>query len=242
MHASNAARFKQSYRDIANYIKVPRRQDPKADIFQLVHDWLHDKRKGKWFIILDNVDDASFLLKAQSTDHDQERSSVEGKSRQPLISYVPQRKHGSVLVTTRSKNAARGLVSERDIVTVDPMEMGDALSLSRKKLGEQETNENVANLAAELECMPLAMAQAAAYIVQQRPCCSVQQYLANFRRSGRKKAALFNNKDIQVRDELRPQAMHSLRIHSHFQRPHHFCTRYPLQRRRQLPRSRTWHT
>ena len=59
-------RFEQSFRDIANRVKISGRQNPKADIFQLVHDWLHDERKGKWIVILDNVDDASFLIEAGS--------------------------------------------------------------------------------------------------------------------------------------------------------------------------------
>ncbi|KAH8688599.1 hypothetical protein GQ44DRAFT_598941, partial [Phaeosphaeriaceae sp. PMI808] len=89
VHASNVARFEQSYRDIANCIKVPGRQNPKADIFQLVHDWLQDEGKGRWFLILDNVDDASFLLEARSASLDGETSGIKGKSSQPLISYVP---------------------------------------------------------------------------------------------------------------------------------------------------------
>ncbi|PVH90410.1 hypothetical protein DM02DRAFT_722561 [Periconia macrospinosa] len=172
----------------------------EADIFQLVHDWLQDERKGRWVLILDNVDDARFLLEARGAGRDKE---TEGKGWQPLVNYVPKRQHGSVLVTTRSRNAARGLVDERDIVSIEPMERRDAVALLQKKLGQQEKSEEVVELATELECMPLAMVQAAAYIIQRRPCYSVKQYLANFRRSDRKKTALFDNEDIQVREELR---------------------------------------
>jgi hypothetical protein len=42
VHASNAARFKQSYRDIADRVKIAGRRDPQANIFKLVHDWLCD--------------------------------------------------------------------------------------------------------------------------------------------------------------------------------------------------------
>ena len=70
IHASNAARVEQSCRDIANCVKVPGRQNPKANIFQLVHGWLQDEGKGRWFLILDNVDDAGFLLEARSASRD----------------------------------------------------------------------------------------------------------------------------------------------------------------------------
>ncbi|KAJ5324219.1 hypothetical protein N7476_002819 [Penicillium atrosanguineum] len=61
VYASNEVRFEQSFRDIADQVKIPGRQDPKVNIFQLVESWLLDKRKGKWVLILDNVDDGEFL-------------------------------------------------------------------------------------------------------------------------------------------------------------------------------------
>ena len=64
MYATNAARFEQAYRDIAVEIKIAGREDPKADIFKLVHDWLRGCEE-MWLIILDNVDDANFFVNAQ---------------------------------------------------------------------------------------------------------------------------------------------------------------------------------
>lgn len=61
VYASNAARFEQSYRDIADCVKIVRRQDLRANIFKLVHDWLRDS-KDPWLLILDKVDDARLLL------------------------------------------------------------------------------------------------------------------------------------------------------------------------------------
>ncbi|PSN58703.1 hypothetical protein BS50DRAFT_509944, partial [Corynespora cassiicola Philippines] len=61
VYASNAARFEQSYRDIADRVKIPERKDARADIFQLVHNWLCDS-KERWLLVLDNVDDARFLV------------------------------------------------------------------------------------------------------------------------------------------------------------------------------------
>ena len=61
MHASNAARFEQGYRDIANTVKIVGRESPKAEIFKLVYDWLREY-EGTWLIILDNVDNANFLI------------------------------------------------------------------------------------------------------------------------------------------------------------------------------------
>lgn len=61
VYASNAVRFEQSYRDIADCVKIVRRQNLRANIFKLVHDWLRDS-KDPWLLILDKVDDARLLL------------------------------------------------------------------------------------------------------------------------------------------------------------------------------------
>src|SRR5262245_47303123 len=94
VHASNAARFKQSYQDIASCVKVPGRQNPTANIFQLVHDWLQDETKGKWVLILDNVDDTGFLVEPRSAGRDGLTNGLEDKSSRPLIAYIPQCQNG----------------------------------------------------------------------------------------------------------------------------------------------------
>ena len=190
VHTSNAARFEQSYRAIANYVKISERQNPKADIFQLVHDWLRNERKGRWVLILDNIDDASFLLEARGT---------EGGNSQPLVSYLPQSPNGSILITTRSRNVAQKLVERRDIIAVEPMNRADALALVEKKLGKQRESQDIAELAVVLEFMPLAIVQAAAYISQRAPRYSVRQYLEDFKKSDRKRASLLNYEGEQLR-------------------------------------------
>jgi hypothetical protein len=62
IHASDATRFRQGYRNIANKLMLPGREDLKADVLQLVHAWLSDRRNGRWLMILDNVDDDSVFF------------------------------------------------------------------------------------------------------------------------------------------------------------------------------------
>jgi len=66
VHASDAARFEQGYGKIADVIKIVGLEDPKADIFKLVHDWLCGC-EGKWLLILDNFDNTDLLPKAGDT-------------------------------------------------------------------------------------------------------------------------------------------------------------------------------
>ncbi|KAF1828138.1 hypothetical protein BDW02DRAFT_603717, partial [Decorospora gaudefroyi] len=190
VHASNAARFKQSFRDIANRVKIAGRQSPQANIFQLVHDWLCDCKQD-WLIVLDNVDDARFLLITQATD-----SKTVSR---PLHEYIPHCERGSILVTTRNKEAARKLVEQRDIICVEPMNKAEGRALFEKKLEAHKDNSNIADLAAALEYMPLAIVQAAAYILQRAPRCSVAKYLDEYRKSERKQISLLNRDGAVLR-------------------------------------------
>ena len=39
-------------------VKLPGRNQPEANIAQLVHDWLSNEWNGKWIMILDGADDS----------------------------------------------------------------------------------------------------------------------------------------------------------------------------------------
>jgi hypothetical protein len=91
------------------------------------------------------------------------------------------------------------LVEQRDIIGIEPMTRADALKLVAKKLGGDDDSEDVVELAAVLEFMPLAIVQAAAYISQRVPRYSMRQYLQDFRRSDRKRTSLLNYDGEQLR-------------------------------------------
>jgi hypothetical protein len=189
VHASNAARFEQSYRDIADRVKIAGRRDPQANIFKQVHDWLCEC-KQRWLFMLDNVDDARFLLDVQANGDGQGANSK--SAARPLLDYLPHCERGSILVTTRNEEAALKLVERCDIVRVEPMDEEEGLALFEKKLRPQDNNSDVAELAAALEYMPLAIVQAAAYIFQRAPRCSVAKYLDEYRKSECKRTSLLN--------------------------------------------------
>jgi tetratricopeptide (TPR) repeat protein len=173
IYASNEARFEQSVRSVLDQLKVRGRKDPGANMFQLLRFWLSDVTRGPWLIILDNADDSRVLLGSPSASEASEKSVV-GEAR---LDYIPRCNHGRVLVTSRTKESAKQLVYWNDIITVEPMEEDQALALLRNKLGVRHTEQRIAQLARELDFMPLALTQAAAYICQSEGMCSIQQYL-----------------------------------------------------------------
>jgi tetratricopeptide (TPR) repeat protein len=191
VYASNAARFEQSYRDIADRVELAGRQDPQANIFKLMHDWLC-KTRHKWMLVFDNVDDARFLLNVQP--------DIQGQAAvRPLREYLPHCEHGSILVTTRNVEAALRLVEKRDIIAVEPMDQANAVTLFEKKLDIQEDRGEIVKLATALEYMPLAIVQAAAYISQRSPRYSVARYLDDYTKSERKRTNLLDYDKGQLR-------------------------------------------
>ncbi|OAL55283.1 TPR-like protein [Pyrenochaeta sp. DS3sAY3a] len=190
VHASNAARFEQSFYKIADRVMIAGRQDPQVNIFKLVHDWLCSS-KHQWLLVLDNVDDAHFLVRRPASDSN--------RGAQPLREYVPHCHQGSVLITTRNRQAAGMLVEQRDIIEVNPMDEHSALALLEKKLGTQADHSKIAKLAVALEYMPLAIVQAAAYISQRAPRYSVARYLDDYKKSEQKQTSLLKYDDGQLR-------------------------------------------
>lgn len=79
------------------------------------------------------------------------------------------------------------------------MNKADALQLFRNKLGQDDDEACVEGLAMALEYMPLAITQAAAYIVQMRPRSSVRKYLNEFQDSDRRKTKLLNREGAELR-------------------------------------------
>jgi hypothetical protein len=182
VYASNAARFEQSLRKIADSVEIAGRQDPQANIFELVHDWLWGC-KYRWLLVLDNVDDACFLL-----DRPAATSKMASK---PLRAYLPHCERGSILVTTRNMEAALELVDDRNnVIAVEPMDKPSALTLLERKLEAPGDSSEIAELVAVLEYMPLAIVQAAAYISNYLPRYSVAKYLDEYRKSERKRTSL----------------------------------------------------
>ncbi|KAK5733777.1 hypothetical protein LTR17_009481 [Elasticomyces elasticus] len=164
IHASNAARFDESVRDIVTVARINGGDSPKANVLHLLWIWLRDKKNGKWLLVLDNADDVSFL-----------HEKVRGKRR---IDYLPPCDHGAIAITSRSKIEASKLqVAYSEMIMVGPMEPDVALTLLERKLGEQPDSQGLVELAAALDRMPLALSQAAAYMRQRGNRCSVSQYL-----------------------------------------------------------------
>jgi hypothetical protein len=164
IHAGNAAKFEEGYKRIAVECNIPGRDDPTLDLMQLVRDWMESKHGYSWLMIVDNIDNGDLLYQTNSA----------GKN---LLGYVPQSSKGSILYTTRNRDV--GVDLAEDPIYVPAMKPTEAEQLLTEKLGRKVETDESAALFKELEYLPLAIVQAAAYMVKRR--LSVGQYLDLYR-------------------------------------------------------------
>jgi len=179
--AAHPARFDESIRDIADQIGLPGRQDAKADVLQLLQTWLANAMR-RWLIVLDNADDADFLLVPSSP--------ADGSTAtKPRIEYIPTCDYGTVIITSRSRDKAYKFVDEDSVIEVMPMDANHARTLLQKKLGSLYDEDSATRLATALDFMPLALSQAASFIKQKRKF-TIEKYLTDLKNSRQSRTSL----------------------------------------------------
>lgn len=158
---------------------MPGWDDPQADILDLVRNWLCDESNGRWLMVVDNADDSAVVF---SSPGDQPADSS-GRMREALSEFIPQSRNGSILITSRNREVAYRLTgSDRDILPVGPMDETHALTLLQSKLHTRSDPWDELELVKAVDCMPLAVSQAAAYINHRAPRMTVSKYVQNLKK------------------------------------------------------------
>lgn len=162
VHASSIDRFRDGYHDIMDKCNIPGRDNDKCDKMLLLKEWLEKEHKN-WLLIIDNADDASlFTSKGELS-----RSKPKTGTGQSILEYLPESPHGSILITTRDRAAGVKFTRTRadDLVEVNIMTPEEADSLIRSALtSDTSTDVEILQLAGLLGHLPLALAQAAAFM------------------------------------------------------------------------------
>jgi len=171
VHASNADRFRQAYTFIAQKCCVPGHEDPKADVFTLVKEWLELNHRRPWVMVIDNADDTQLFFDHQGEHEDGSSSNREGN----LGRYLPQCSQGTVVVTTRNKQAGLRLTKGKRPIEVGKMDEDETAQLLHIWLDEDAASDDYSALSSRLEHLPLALAQAAAFI--QENTTTIRDYL-----------------------------------------------------------------
>ncbi|KAI0968709.1 P-loop containing nucleoside triphosphate hydrolase protein [Xylaria arbuscula] len=196
VHAETLARVEEGFKSIADAVKIPGRNQPTADIPQLVYQWLQNERNGQWLMVLDSADNIEVFYYTQAMAG----QTASEREKKPMSAYLPQSSNGSILVTTRNRDLAYRLTGRyNDIIDVGPMDQEHAIALLAIRLKEGADIDTATELVQVLEYMPLAISQAAAYIQRRAPRMSISKYLEEFQRSERKRSSLLNQDSGDLR-------------------------------------------
>lgn len=169
VHGNSEETFKASFIDISQRLGLSQDASESSRLDK-VKSWLESRESGEWLMIVDNLD--HFELDSDTTKQ--------------IKKYLPQRR-GAILFTTRNRNVIGHpafVPSARNGVEVEKMDTSEALLTFQNYVGASDTDQNTEatmQLLEHLDNLPLAIAQAGAYIRTMH--ISVAQYLQDFERS-----------------------------------------------------------
>lgn len=171
----NAARFKQGYKRVAQAMALPGWNDPDVDILDLVGDWLSHP-VAPYLLVLDNADNMKDWWPRKY-------ASMAPNDTEPAINLANSLPdcgdNGRMLITTRDARIATRLAMQGKPIPIQSMSPADAKRLFLSKTGdkgEKYEPEKVEMLVHELDYLPLAISQAAAYL-EENEYYTIDEYL-----------------------------------------------------------------
>jgi tetratricopeptide (TPR) repeat protein len=172
VHADNETTFTQDYKAIAKRLGLAGSLDG-PELLMAVRERI--EVNPCWVLILDNADNLAVFGVGRTQPGAEEKHG--------LCDFVPRGPAGTVLWTSRDKRIGGSLVGARRAIYVGGMTEGEARILLEavrdEEIGEAEAQGATA-LLAELEWLPLAVSQAAAYM--RRTSTPIDEYLSRLRR------------------------------------------------------------
>ncbi|KAL6817751.1 P-loop containing nucleoside triphosphate hydrolase protein [Trichoderma sp. SZMC 28015] len=171
VHADNQTTFTQDFKSIAKRLGLSANLDGE--------DFLMSVRYGiesnpPWVIILDNADNLGLF----GVNHTGQDALDQKEHAFSLERFIPRGPKGQVLWTSRDERIAGGLVAARRAIEIPKMTPSEAKELFESIRNNQEKNDDVKDveeLLEELEWLPLAISQAAAYM--KKTLTSVEKYV-----------------------------------------------------------------
>ncbi|KAI7339299.1 hypothetical protein KC315_g1293 [Hortaea werneckii] len=146
IHALSAETFEQACREVARIVGIVDKEDDKQDVKELFCRHFSAESAGKWLMVVDNADDIDVLRKS-------------------IFDYLPVSTSGVTVFTTRDQKTAQAIAGHH--MHVEKMTTATASDLFRGALsrGDLVNDPSVtSDLTDKLDCLPLAITQAAAYI------------------------------------------------------------------------------
>ncbi|KAF2198804.1 purine and uridine phosphorylase [Delitschia confertaspora ATCC 74209] len=186
--------FEQAFRDIGKLLQIPETTDEKVDIKGLVKAKLSDESFGQWLMIVDNADDVSILFDPLE----------EGGITDRLIDCLPHSRKGSIIFTTRTREAAIKL-AESNVILLGKLNDQEAKEMLSRRLSQEhqhqlEDGKTVYEFLNMLTFLALAIIQAVAFINTNG--ISLSEYIRIFRENEEYATDLLN-KEFQDQSRYR---------------------------------------
>lgn len=189
MNAATVARFEESFNRIASECGITAPDGAQSDTALLLKNWLEVRHVGSWLMVIDNVDNGDIFFREKMTA---------GKT---LSECIPHCQNGSLLFTTRSRDVAFDLANPELPIMVHELGKAEGLSLVKKRLRQNCSEELIFELLQELEYIPLAITQAIAFMVKRQR--TVEQYLRQYRKSDAAKTKFLS---YEFAEHARPES------------------------------------
>jgi tetratricopeptide (TPR) repeat protein len=186
MPALSMESYEQACVAVAAALHISQAETGEDNAKELVKEHLSADQAGPWLLVLDNADDHDILY---GTEH------VAG-----IIDYLPESDKGMTVFTTRVQELAVSL-TRGDVLELGSMSRLDATNFLEKSLIKKpltEEHEEMEELLDELTCLPLAIAQAAAYLNINRT--TITKYLRLLRHRDQDTISLMSK---EFRDQTR---------------------------------------
>lgn len=167
VHASSIDRFRHAYTNIAKECNITDSDNSNTDPLEMVKAYLESQESAPWMLVIDNADDAELFFQSSLSNQASVGSSDEAREEPLLGPYIPTCSHGSVLITTRNKAAGVKLALGKPPIEIEKMDEDEAGQLIQTILLDSEIPpEESTALASKLEFLPICIAQAAAFILE----------------------------------------------------------------------------
>ncbi|KAI5816476.1 P-loop containing nucleoside triphosphate hydrolase protein [Pyronema omphalodes] len=179
VHAGSVRQFEADCQKLASLAKIPGHDDAKQNSGVIVRQWLESPQSGDWILVLDNADNMLDFYPTSPNSTASKQNDKVSIAQDGIAKFIPRGCKGTIIITTRDREVARNLANQNVINKPEP-NPEQAVELFyhhyRKEANAADDNSTALRLLLEeLQYLPLAIVQVAAYLDLNRSI-SISQY------------------------------------------------------------------
>ncbi|KAI5816946.1 hypothetical protein BZA77DRAFT_292931 [Pyronema omphalodes] len=183
IHAGSIAQFEADCQKLASLAKIPGHDDKEQKSGLIVRRWLESPESGDWILVLDNADNLRDFYPTAPNSTSPGDSDTTSIVHGGIANFIPRGSKGTIIITTRDREVARNL-AHQNVIFKSELSPEQALELfyhhyPKEENASEDINTALSRLLTELQYLPLAIVQVAAYLDLNRSI-SPSKYLKMF--------------------------------------------------------------